>query len=247
MKNYFWFRLANHLYKYTPALYVPMYRCYKILSDRIERKLIESCIKSGDHVVDIGANIGIYTEFFSAKVGPSGMVYAFEPDWRNFYFLQKHTRSLQNVKIHQAAISDRSGELTLYQSDDLNVDHRTYQTDEHRASQMIPCFSLDDYLGEQKIDFIKMDIQGYEYFALQGMKETLSRNRQIRMITEFWPYGLAQAGHEYQEVLELLRAAGFDIYLFLNEKLVTFSDEFIQCEETDYYNLFVSRQAGFTI
>ena len=66
----------------------------------------------------------------------------------------------------------------------MNVDHRTYDTNEAREKIIIKMVNLDQYLGPKKIDFIKMDIQGFEYQALLGMKELLSANQHIKLVME---------------------------------------------------------------
>jgi hypothetical protein len=62
------------------------------------------------------------------------------------------------------------------------------------------------------IDFLKIDIQGAELKALQGMEELLHGNRVARILLEFWPYGLVRCGSEPGEVLKLLRRHGYVLY-----------------------------------
>jgi len=198
-------------------MYRPLYSCYKNFSDRHERHLLNTIIRPGMTVVDVGANIGVYAEYFSHRVGKQGRVYAFEPSPQNFNILIKG--KFNNVTCVNAALGDTTGEITLFISDELNVDHRTYDTGENRKTISIPSYRLDDYITGQRIDFIKMDIQGFEYNALQGMKTILKNNPDIKLLLEFWPYGLKKAGSGPEEVVVFLQGLGFQTWLLEGKEL----------------------------
>ena len=163
-------------------------------------------------VVDVGANIGIYTALLAKIVGEKGKVYAFEPSPHNFNLLKKYNKS-NNVTLVQAAVGDVTGEITLYISDKLNVDHQTYETDEIREKVNVSSYRLDDYLKNEKVDFIKMDIQGFEHHALLGMKNILRNNANIKIFMEFWPYGLIKAGSSPEKLLTFLHELDFETEL----------------------------------
>lgn len=242
MKSYPLFRMANAGYKHAFWLYYPLYVLYKNISDRKELSIIRDLIGRGDRVLDIGANIGVYTRRLAKLTGHTGEVYAFEPHPRNYELLSKFTRHLPMIKTFHAAVSDREGILDLYVSDDLNVDHRTYQTAEKRARQQVPCHSIDYYLSGKTVDFVKMDIQGAEYRALRGMRETLNNNPRIILLMELWPYGLKEAGSSSEEVISFLRENKFILYLVLNGNVVEYSEKNIRRDETDYYSLLATKQ-----
>lgn len=211
------FLLGNKLFKCCFSAYRILYKPYKAFSDRHERALLKEIIKPGMVVVDVGANIGIYTAFLAKIVGEKGKVYAFEPSPQNFKFLEKYSNQ-GNVTLVQAAVGDTTGQIVLYISNKLNVDHRTYETGEERKKIDVPSYRLDDYLENQKVDFIKMDIQGFEYKALMGMENILQNNRSIKIIMEFWPYGLIKAGSNPEEVLNFLHQLGFQTELIEGNK-----------------------------
>ncbi|MBN2355973.1 FkbM family methyltransferase [candidate division KSB1 bacterium] len=244
MKPYPLFRLGNQLYKHAFWLYLPLYTLYKRINERAERRLIKQIIQPGQCVIDIGANIGIYTRLFAELVGPTGVIHAFEPERTNFQRLQRLTKSFANVITHQTAISDHTGQITLYYSDDLNVDHRTYGTPGIRRAEIVNCMTLDDYLYGRPIDFIKMDIQGYEYAALQGMARTLRENANVRLIMELSPYDLQLAGSSQESVVQFLHARQFQIFLIRNSQVVPFPIGGLPGGKTHYYNLFVMPKGG---
>jgi FkbM family methyltransferase len=243
MKTYSLFRSANVLYKHAFGIYYPLYCLYKKIKERDEYALMRRSIKPGHTVIDIGANIGVFTRFMATLTGNGGVVHAFEPDLRNFRLLANVTRKFSNAKLHYGAIGERDGITNLYLSDDLNVDHRTYRVDENRAIKQVPCFSLDSFINGP-VDYIKMDIQGYEFHALRGMKETLIRNPRCLLLMELWPYGLQKAGSSTRRVIEFLHECGYTSRLLLKGTLIPFSEGLVQCHEKKYYTLFASKKSA---
>ena len=94
-----------------------------------ETELILRQIKSGDIIVDIGANIGYYTVLFADKVGKLGKVIAIEPDPINFEILQKNIKEnrLKNVVAVQAAVGSENKKMEIYESKTNYGDHRLWQ------------------------------------------------------------------------------------------------------------------------
>ena len=182
--------------------------------EKLITELVQEVIKPGDTVVDIGANIGYYTLIFARSVGPTGHVYAFEPDPDNFALLKKNIQlnGYTNVTLERKAVSSTTGNLRLYIADNVG-DHRAYDSGDNRPHIDIPAVTLDDYLQEIPVSFIKMDIQGFEHTALQGMQKTLTKSAPLKLITEFWPYGIHLAGSTARAYLDSLIAAGFQISL----------------------------------
>lgn len=205
-------KLGNHLFKWSPGLYRPLYSAYKMVSDRTERRLITGIVHSGMTVIDVGANIGVYTNYFAKIVGPSGRVIALEPERENFKRLSESSRSYPWIELHQVAASDTSGSSILYKSGSLNVDHHTYDAGEFREQETIACITLDDLIPAGTIvDFIKMDIQGAEVPAVIGASRVLAENRIISILFEYWPYGIRRSGHTPQSLLDSLRGMGFSL------------------------------------
>jgi FkbM family methyltransferase len=205
-------RAGNLLYRWAPELYRPFYFMYKARSDALERAWMRSNIKEGMTVIDLGANIGTSALFMSDLVGPSGAVYAFEPDPRNFSMLLRATRDKENVQPRRAAVGATPGTTHLYLSPDLNVDHHSYDDGSGRQGIPVTMCRLDDVLVDcATVDFIKSDIQGFETFALRGATDVLVRNRNIKLLLEFWPWGLRRAGSSGDELLTLLSDLEFSV------------------------------------
>jgi FkbM family methyltransferase len=240
------YRLGNQLYNYAFPIYRPLYAVYKAYTDRAERELLKQVLFRGAIVVDAGANIGIYSEFLSRCVGPTGIVHSFEPSPDNFGRLRAATRKLSNVRISQVAVGEQSGHSELYLSNMLNVDHRTYVTDgDSRHTVQIEMIALDDYFKPgERVDLIKMDIQGYEFHALRGAKRVLRENPGLNLLLEFWPSALAEAGVHWEELVQMLRGFNMDLKLVKSNGLIPFDARDVQSDISWYVNLFANRRRG---
>jgi len=218
-------KLGEILYKNSYSIYKPLYFAYKNIFEKNQILFFKSVIEKNNFVVDVGANIGFYTMLFSKIVSDTGKVFAFEPEKNNFQKLLLNTKFLKNVQCVNAAISDKTCTLKIYPSEfGLNVDFRTYPTKNSDSPiDTVNAYSLDDFLSLNKIskvDFIKMDIQGYEYYALIGMTNTLKNNTNIKLFMEFWPYGIQKTGIQPIQIINLLKDLNFNVYLFNNGKLL---------------------------
>jgi FkbM family methyltransferase len=235
-------RAANKVYQCAFPIYRPLYAAYKTYADRAERELLRRILFKGAVVVDVGANIGIYSRFLSRYVGPKGVVHSFEPSPDNFRRLSAATRNLSNVRLTQAVIGERSGECKLYVSDKLNVDHRAYETDDSRRVIPIEMIALDDYFKTgQRVDLIKMDIQGYELHALRGAQRVLQENSDINLLLEFWPAGLEQAGVSWETLVEMLQRSDMTLTLVRTGGLTPLDVRDIRNDTSWYVNLFAHR------
>jgi FkbM family methyltransferase len=163
-------------------------------------------------VVDVGGNIGIYTRYFAGLTEQTGRVHSFEPGPTNFEHLKENTSGLGNVSLNHAAVGERNGVIKLFISDELNVDHRTFDSGDGRKSVDVPVVTLDDYFAPgERVDFIKIDVQGYEWNVLQGARRVLAENANVKILLEYWPWGLLKASAEPSDLLKLLESLGFQI------------------------------------
>jgi FkbM family methyltransferase len=184
--------------------------------EAFETELFKREIQQGEVVVDLGANIGYYTVLFSRLVGSMGRVFAFEPDPTNFSLLRTNLvlNHCDNVTAFNVAVSAVNGRLELFRSDENKGDHRIYDSGDGRIPIPVESVRLDDHLqrNNDRIDFIKMDIQGAEGAALSGMLDILARNATLRFVSEFWPAGLRRAGTEPRQYLDGIHSLGFELY-----------------------------------
>ena len=180
--------------------------------EELETELIRKNLKEGDTFLDIGGGIGYYTVIASKIVGDKGKVIAFEPDPQYFKFIQKNLKENEcdNVILFQKAVSNRTGKTKFYLYDKIGR-NRAEEVNYFLAGDFkvrdcvdVETVKLDELLDE-RIDFIKMDIEGSEYLALEGMKNLIGKNPQVKMITELPDY-------KKLEFLNVLKEMGFKIY-----------------------------------
>ncbi len=164
---------------------------------------------------EIGAHAGYHTIRLAKLCGPSGRVHAFEPVPQNVECLMETLRlnHLRNVQVHELAVSNREGmaELTTNGVFDgfacLKQGGHGRRERPSRDSQLLAVRTIDldtfcPRFGIAQVDLIKMDIEGGEMLALQGMTETLLRCRPV-LILELW-------GSEHQvEAPEFLARVGY--------------------------------------
>lgn len=170
-------------------------------------------------LVDVGANVGLYSALALSTPGFRGRVLAIEPDRESRIYLQKTIRS--NVAapglalICDLAASDRPGTLTLYKNPENKGDNRVYPDPLLQVAETISADTLDSICGRHGIStaqFVKIDVQGAEASVVRGASGLLARSADCVLMTEFWPYGLARCGAGGLEYLEMLRDLGFQLY-----------------------------------
>lgn len=242
-------KIGDFLYKNAFPVYNVIYPFFKKNQDKHEIELLNEHIKPGDVILDIGANIGFYTKILSKLAGDAGKVYAFEPDQTNFSYLKQNAGHLKNVVLINKAVSDTTGKITLYQSELLNVDHKTYPTENYTHKTEIDCTTADDVIENKKVDFIKIDIQGFEYAAFLGMKEIFKTNKDLKIITEFYPLGMHNAGVRYLDFFRLIWDSGFIVYKLENNSWSEFVESDIERftaikDEFTFVDLFIKKKTN---
>jgi FkbM family methyltransferase len=187
------------------------------LYEKDEIDLFKRVCKPGDIVVDVGANIGLYTAIAGTLVGPSGRVFAVEPDAESYYFLKQtvDANELANARLLNAAASHASGFTLLYTSSQNRGDNRLYGSNMADGSVQVRQIRLDDYFARQgieSVDVVKMDVQGFEGHVIEGFRETLNRSPQLKMLMEFWPSGLRMAGTDPLALLRDVEKMGLQLF-----------------------------------
>lgn len=172
-----------------------------------ETALCQQLICSGDHILDIGANIGFYSKLFAHLAGSSGTVHAFEPDTENLELLH-HNLSPElacgKVRIHPVALGNQVGEVTLYRHSDNTGKHRVYPSVLCQSNPTKIEITRGDDLELGAIDFIKIDVEGFELEALRGLQATIKRSPNLHMLIEFAPVSMLEAGLPPDQLIELL-------------------------------------------
>ena len=184
---------------------------------------LEERLASFTRALDIGANIGVYTSFFAARMS---RVDAFEPELRVIPKLRSNLRlnQLENVRIHCACISNLSGKVHFQPPNKQN--EGIGRIAEGNAAVEYPSLSLNDFFGDsiRESCLIKMDIEGGEWLALQGARRVLSHPRiPVSLLLEVHPTEIADLGGSVPELKSLLKAMGFFVYALTPAGLQTIS------------------------
>lgn len=221
--------------------------------EKFESELFRQEVKPGMTVLDIGANIGYYTLLAAKLVGKKGKVYAFEPEPYNYSLLEKSIKinKYNNVIAFQKAVSNHSGTIKLHLLKDMST-HRIYKTQDSISEIDIQAVNLDTEFknNEDKINIIKMDVEGAELIVLQSMNNILSQSKSLKIFIEFSPILITATGHSPEEFNEL-KKYGFNFF-YINEdrkkiEPITIKESIKLCiKKQGPINLLCTKHSGIT-
>lgn len=231
------------------ALYTRLYSLGKGLAERQETRFLREQVKPGMVIFDVGANIGFYTFLLADLVGPGGRVHAFEPDPVSFGILEERAARRANVQATRTAVGDRAGTVSLFCSPTNRADNRIHPSHGVRPAETfeVPLTTLDDHCaahGIDRIDAVKMDIQGTEVAALRGFARTLSRVRPAWMLVELSPEHLRGAGTAPEDFWAILEELGFEPWGFDSHGRpfrIEDTAAFTRAHETSYTDVWARR------
>ena len=183
-----------------------------------ETALVQTILKPGMCFVDVGANWGYFTLLAAGQVGRKGIVVSLEPDPRLFPVLAENIaiNELSQATALQVAAGSDSGWLTLVGFDEskgnfglsrvLGTSHETDPLFRVAARRLDAVFQQ---LRLEAVDLLKMDIEGAEGLALQGLHKSLASHRIRRLLLELHPAQLAEHGQNPIDLIVHLRQFGY--------------------------------------
>lgn len=178
-------------------------------------------LKPDFNVIDVGANIGFLTLNFATRC-PEGKTYSFEPDSETFSKLKMNValNRLNNVRLFHTAIGSKAGTGQLYKLYQSNPGANRILPHEHGPavpSERVEISSLDDLDSEGcfgSVDLIKIDVEGFELFVLEGAHKLISRCKPVLFI-ELVDQNLKLQGCSSTSVLDYITRLD---YLILDAK-----------------------------
>jgi len=193
---------------YDRWLYLWLHRAGRM--GRAEADFFRRVIRPGMHIADVGANIGLYSLLLARCTGPTGRVYAFEPDALMASALRRNlaANGVTQAEVFEQAVGAATGTATLQRNSVNSGDNRlgtTTGTALHSEQASVPVCALQDALQGRRLDFIKMDVQGWEGQALRGVADLLDANPALQIHFESGPTGHRLAGTEIAQLAEPLR------------------------------------------
>lgn len=173
-----------------------------------DEDFLASYLREGDTMIDIGANIGTMTLAAAATVGKTGAVYSVEAHPRTFKYLEQniHRNGFVNVNAFNYAIGHEQGMISFSdkRADDTNavVEHSDMQ---------VPVITLDALLSPrvEKVNLLKIDVEGYERFVCLGAQELLNKTDCIYF--ECYESNFRNFGYSTDDLLGIIRSAGFTV------------------------------------
>src|SRR5688500_15013899 len=188
----------------------------------------------GDIILDIGANIGWYSIVLKNNIKRDVKVFAFEPEPLNFELLKKNIADnhATNIEAVNKAVAEKSGQSTLFLYHPKNSGRHSLLdiNPETNKSIQVETVNIEDFLKGQGIDFkkvklIKIDIEGYEVFALKNASTLLQQLPY--MFIEYSPVLIRQGGQDPAHFIKWLSDFGFNFYNIEGGKPSTRSVEFL--------------------
>jgi FkbM family methyltransferase len=194
---------------------------------------IDRCVKRGDVVIEVGANVGIQTLQIARQVAPDGRVYAFEP---TAFALDKLSRNLalnpdlaECVKVQESLVTDHALAVPVQSI------RSSYQTDQRpkvqdqivRPEQAI---SLDDFVeleGLSVVHLLKIDVDGYELKVLKGACRTILKFRP-RIYVELDEHMLRLQGDSVAGILSMLSSWGYEGFFALDRRPIRSLQELLE-------------------
>lgn len=188
-------------------------------------QLINRYVRQGMTVIDVGANMGCHTLRMAKLVGEKGRVIAFEPMSWPAAKLQRNIElnGFENIVVERIGLSNaRKREENVYFRTSWTLNGGS--APDSMKAESINLVTFDEYAKEnniERIDFLKIDVDGYEYKVIQGVQETLKRDMPLILI-ELGSYTLRNAGDDINDLVNMLSAIG---YKFISENtLAEFPD-----------------------
>lgn len=200
--------------------------------DAEEGNLLRSLLRDGSTFLDIGAHVGYFSIMAAREVGPSGLVISVEPARSNYALLLANLfrHGVTNAEPINAAAWRDVGRLNLVRSPYNSGDHRIASRVAGHT-EAVQAVALDKVLpSTASVDVLKIDIQGRDHVAMEGMTNTIQRSRPV-VLVEFWPHGIRDFGDDPTDVLDFYRQHGFLIRVLedgqvdghSNESIITFA------------------------
>jgi FkbM family methyltransferase len=175
-------------------------------------------LSGGDHIVDVGANVGVLSILAAAQVGPMGRVYAYEPNPAMSALLKKSivTNWLQDrIRLEEKGVGEEKGALSLHLNPCVagggSLLPNRGEVEESGARELLPAtqeievgvVALDDEIHPAcRIRLIKIDVEGFEAFVLRGMRKLIERRQVDAVMLEAAP-GIA--GAQWDDIFAQLK------------------------------------------
>lgn len=234
--------LRNYLYLFARFVII------KLPYSKNERDFLQfvELIEDGDHILDVGANIGVMTYYFSKKL-PRSVVHAFEPIPENHHVLLrvKQHFKLYNVNTYAFALGNENGQVNMIMPETNKVylhglSHVEKENHENKGNSYSVAIKKLDDLDEFKnarINAMKIDVEEHEYQVLCGAENLIQKNRPM-IYCELWD------SENRTKSIDFISKLNYKVFIYQRKSLKSFNDQrgfqnffFIPAERCDNLKL----------
>lgn len=208
-------KIRHHLTKKPFYLDAFLHKGYWYYGKRREKEtihLFEEIISECNFAIDIGANIGYFSQYFCELLNEPKKLIVFEPEPKNLTYLKRNISYYESIRLIEKAVSNKNGKANFYtenlsgQNNSLLSDYKVFDfvlknsgvTAEKKIIE-VETVTIDSFMEQEypdeKPEFIKIDIEGAELLAIQGMKKTLNL---------YSPTVMIEATENIPEVLKIM-------------------------------------------
>lgn len=197
--------------------------------ENAEVTFLRRTLKPGMVVMDIGANIGVHTIGCAIRVGPEGRVHSFEPCGDTAQYLKDNVKlnALSNVRVVEEAVADRAGTSEFYVFPDgkdvynsLGAEVRPIESLKAQKKVHVRVTTIDEYCsqwGIDRVDLLKVDVEGAEERVLRGADSVLRRSRDIKVLAELYEPSARQCGCSVKAIIDLMTSHGFGMHMLTSD------------------------------
>jgi FkbM family methyltransferase len=195
-------------------------------------KIIKEIVKPNMIILEIGANIGYYALMEAQLMNDKGIVYALEPFKKSYDLLNKNIElnKYKSIQSYNIACSNKNSKEKLFFSNHYNTCNMN--VDKGLGYDLIDTITVDDFLKDKKTpNIVRMDIEGYEYFVIDGMKDTLKK---IDFLIMEWHQSAKK--DNWKSKINLILNSGLEPVHFIR-KTGYRNEEFINFDKKDMMNI----------
>lgn len=175
---------------------------YKNYFERDICNLLYKKLKKGSIYVDVGVNIGYLSIIASKIIGNKGKVIAYEPVSTTYKIANRNIKlnlDVNNIDLRKKAIGSKKGKLDIFFNETEHAKSSFYNSYEGSRKESVNVVTLDDDLKSIKVDFVKIDVEGFELEVFKGMKKLLKRDKP-QVVFEYFPKYYIQNFKDWKKV-----------------------------------------------
>jgi FkbM family methyltransferase len=191
-----------------------------------ENFIVDKLSPKCSNILDIGANKGEWTEYFLERNSSVNAI-LYDPSVQAYNYLKEKFKNTKNVQIIKKAVSDSPGNATFYEEPDLGETSSLVGSFSNKQSKttVVEVSTIDLELERQniqKVDYLKIDAEGYDFHVLKGATESLSKRKITYLQFEYnmpWAY----AGTTLINAINFLESHNYEVFLLQTGGLYKFN------------------------